>query len=256
MTLDVKKVVVAYLLTHKRLVIPQLGAFIVKEPGRSVLFSELFKRDDGVLRKLLMAEGMGEIEAAGAIDRLVFDLRHAALNGAGYLFYGLGLFTAGPDGTLSFAYDPHVGDATPDPATPAPAADQTDPSAPVAGNAEKAARPDAEDRVPSVDAPAAADERPARGQKPLYAPDPYVKGLTYGRPIKTTDAYTFVGHKAGKRHVDKFIIVAIIAALLAVGVIVYAYIRESQAKREAAAFMEEMTEIVSGETGDASVVEE
>lgn len=48
-------VITQYLETHKRLVIPQLGAFIVKEPGRAVLFSELLKRDDGVLRGLLCA---------------------------------------------------------------------------------------------------------------------------------------------------------------------------------------------------------
>ena len=39
-----------YLGSHKRLVVPQLGTFIVKEPGVSIVFSELLKRDDGVLR--------------------------------------------------------------------------------------------------------------------------------------------------------------------------------------------------------------
>ena len=42
-----------YLGSHKRLVVPQLGTFIVKEPGVSIVFSELLKRDDGVLRGLL-----------------------------------------------------------------------------------------------------------------------------------------------------------------------------------------------------------
>ena len=55
-------VITQYLETHKRLVIPQLGAFIVKEPGRAVLFSELLKRDDGVLRGLLCARGLNELE--------------------------------------------------------------------------------------------------------------------------------------------------------------------------------------------------
>ena len=40
---------IQYLESHRRLVVPQLGTFIVKEPGRSVVFSELLKRDDGVL---------------------------------------------------------------------------------------------------------------------------------------------------------------------------------------------------------------
>lgn len=70
-------VLTQYLESHKRLVIPQLGAFIVKEPGQSILFSELLKRDDGVLRGLLREQGMGDMEAAGEIDRLVFEVRHA-----------------------------------------------------------------------------------------------------------------------------------------------------------------------------------
>ena len=43
-----------YLTAHKRLVVPQLGAFIVKEPDHTVLFSELLRRDDGVLRLSLI----------------------------------------------------------------------------------------------------------------------------------------------------------------------------------------------------------
>ena len=73
---------IQYLKSNKRLVVPQLGTFIVKEPGRSVVFSELLKRDDGVLRGLLRAEGMGELEAAGEIDRFVFEIRHAVEHGA------------------------------------------------------------------------------------------------------------------------------------------------------------------------------
>lgn len=46
-----------YLESHKRLVVPQLGTFIVKEPGVSIVFSELLKRDDGTLRRLLIDGG-------------------------------------------------------------------------------------------------------------------------------------------------------------------------------------------------------
>ncbi|MDE5624369.1 MAG: hypothetical protein K2I62_07160, partial [Alistipes sp.] len=66
-------VIAQYLRSHRRLSIPQMGAFIVKEPGRSVLFSELLKRDDGVLRSLLVAGGVSELEAGGEIDRFVFE---------------------------------------------------------------------------------------------------------------------------------------------------------------------------------------
>ena len=71
-----------YLESHKRLVVPQLGTFIVKEPGVSIVFSELLKRDDGTLRRLLIDGGLSELEAAGEIDRFVFEVRHAVEHGA------------------------------------------------------------------------------------------------------------------------------------------------------------------------------
>ena len=73
-----------YLTAHKRLVVPQLGAFIVKEPDHTVLFSELLRRDDGVLRQVLRDAGMAELEAAGEIDRFVFEVRHAVEHGGTY----------------------------------------------------------------------------------------------------------------------------------------------------------------------------
>ena len=56
-----------YLESHKRLVVPQLGTFIVKEPGVSIVFSELLKRDDGTLRRLLID---GEIGRASCRERV------------------------------------------------------------------------------------------------------------------------------------------------------------------------------------------
>ena len=40
MVRNLKVSIAEYLRTHKRLVVPQLGAFIVKAPGGEVLFSE------------------------------------------------------------------------------------------------------------------------------------------------------------------------------------------------------------------------
>ena len=96
---------IQYLESHRRLVVPQLGTFIVKEPGRSVVFSELLKRDDGVLRGLLRAEGMGELEAAGEIDRFVFEVRHAVEHGAEFRLDGFGVMRPGPNGTIAFAFE-------------------------------------------------------------------------------------------------------------------------------------------------------
>ena len=93
---------IQYLESHRRRVVPQLGTFIVKEPGRSVVFSELLKRDDGVLRGLLCAGGMSELEAAGAVDRFVFEVRHAVQEGREFRREGLGTLCGGPEGTIVF----------------------------------------------------------------------------------------------------------------------------------------------------------
>ncbi|MCM1301607.1 MAG: hypothetical protein NC250_06380 [Alistipes senegalensis] len=93
---------IKYLESSKRLVVPQLGVFLVKEPGRSIVFSELMKRDDGVLRGLLCNEGKNEIEAAGMIDRFVFEVRHAVENGTDYRIPGFGTFKPGLNGAIRF----------------------------------------------------------------------------------------------------------------------------------------------------------
>ena len=91
-----------YLKHNKRLVVPKLGTFIVKAQGGAILFSDLMRNDDGVLRSLLMAYGMKELEANGLIDRLVFEVRHATSRGESYTIDGLGDFTQGPNNTLTF----------------------------------------------------------------------------------------------------------------------------------------------------------
>lgn len=102
------QIISQYLRSQKRLVVPQMGAFIVKDPDRSVVFSEFLKRDDGVLRGLLRQNGVGDLEAAGEIDRFVFEVRHALQQGAEFPLEGLGVMKPGPNGTIAFVHDPHV----------------------------------------------------------------------------------------------------------------------------------------------------
>ena len=208
MTTDVKVLIAEFLRTHKRLVVPQLGAFIVKAPGGEILFSELFKRDDGVLRGLLTA--------------------------------------AGANGTLTFAYDPQAGAAAgPASALPAGSAVET----------EASGEPAADRTVASGTGGSVGSDAVGRGRTPRYEPDPCVKGLTYGRPVKTTDAYTFVGSKSARR-IDAFLIVAIVAALLAVGVIVYGYVNDRRAKQMQAELMEEVSQSAAADEAAAESVAE
>ena len=245
-------VLTQYLESHKRLVIPQLGTFIVKEPGRSILFSELLKRDDGVLRGLLRERGLNDLEAAGEIDRLVFEVRHAVERGGEYRLEGFGTLGPGPNGTIAFRYDPHP--HRPDPETAveaavsAPAASAASAvSAASAADAASGAASETSDTEPQ-DAPRAShlhSERVAEAVRTAFAephisrsakmnPDPSVRGLRYGKPPKNTDAYTYVDG-APRRRGDWFIWIGVFVAILALGAIAYGLwndAREQQVETE------------------------
>ena len=216
-----------YLSRHKRLVIPQFGAFIVKEPGGEVLFSELLRRDDGVLRGLLCGEGMSELEAAGAIDRFVFEVRHAVQEGGEYPMEGFGRFRAGRNGTMAFVHEPA---SDPAPGASDPAAGPA--NAEDAGDVPQPAAPAVPPQPERQAAAAAHVPEPPHGSK--IDPDPSLKGLRYGKPRKTTDAYTYVERRA-RRSVDRFLWVAIIAAVVAGAAIAFGfYVSGMRAEAEAA----------------------
>lgn len=98
----ITNIVIEYLKHNKRIVVPKLGAFIVKQPSGMIIFSELMRNDDGVLRSLLMAYGVKELEANGKIDRFVFEIRHAIGNGNSFTVDNLGEFLPGHNNTITF----------------------------------------------------------------------------------------------------------------------------------------------------------
>lgn len=100
----ITNILIEYLKHNKRLVVPKLGAFIVKQSSQEIIFSELMRNDDGVLRSLLVAYGVKELEAAGIIDRLVFEVRHAVSMGESYTIENFGTFSAGANNTIIFKY--------------------------------------------------------------------------------------------------------------------------------------------------------
>ena len=215
-----------YLGSHKRLVVPQLGTFIVKEPGVSIVFSELLKRDDGVLRGLLREAGVGELEAAGEIDRFVFEVRHAAQHGQEFRLDGFGVLRPGPNGTIAFAYEPR-------------------PVQSAADAAPGAAKPGYQ--LLAVTRPAPAGQTPPKlpyseprvSPSAKMNPDPSVRGLRYGKPPKTTAAYTYVDRPPRRRRADRFIWVAAIAAAIAVAAIAFGYLREANDKEAEMQYLEQ-----------------
>lgn len=253
----ISQIITRYLADHKRLVVPQLGAFIAKEPGREIVFSEMMKRDDGTLRELLRGEGMSEIEAAGAIDRFVFEIRHTAESDAVYRAEGLGVFAAGPNGTIRFRFLPGA-DAPAAETAPAAGEVRSEPAdtetpaqtaATASGQPELGEKPDRQpdpepERQPE-EAPAEETRRkirelmkheanrPSEGRSSSQPrrPDPSVRGLRYGRPQKTTDAYTYV-NSAPSRRPDTFVILAIVVVVLALCAILYGYLSDRQRSEE------------------------
>jgi hypothetical protein len=101
----VTEVILEYLGSNRRLVVPALGAFMVKDTG-NLVFSDLLRNDDGVLSSLLRDRGMNDMEAAVMIDRFVFEVRHE-LEQYGYCRMGeLGTLRLEPDTNVLRLYPP------------------------------------------------------------------------------------------------------------------------------------------------------
>ena len=97
-------IITGYLKHNKRLVVPKLGAFIVKQPEGTIIFSELMRNDDGVLRSLLVAYGCNELSANGMIDRFSFEIRHKISMGETFTIADLGEFSSGENNTIRFKH--------------------------------------------------------------------------------------------------------------------------------------------------------
>lgn len=238
-----------YLLLNKRLVVPGLGAFVVNPANGELIFVELLKQDDGILMRQLMADGLSAIEAANVIDRFVFEVRHRVDSGGVAMLNGIGRLSKAEDGLYRFEYDPEVGREIAVPAettapieenvseeVAAPATEEVVVPAPiVAAEPEKESVAVVEEDEPATFVEDEVEQKPATNvvgdidplpkyERPIMEPESYVKGLRYGKPQRPSkDDIRYVGHSAG-RGVDKFVIVAIVAALLAIGAIVYGWL--------------------------------
>lgn len=79
-----------------------------RKPGSRSFFSNLMKGDDGVLRDLLIQEGLSEIEAAGSVDRFVFEVNFRLENSGECALKNFGFLRSGANGTVVFDYLPAV----------------------------------------------------------------------------------------------------------------------------------------------------
>lgn len=99
----ITNIIIEYLKHNKRLCVPKLGTFIVKQSSGTIVFSDLMRNDDGVLRSLLLAYGVKELEANGMIDRFVFEIRHAITTEGKITIEHLGEFSANINNTITFS---------------------------------------------------------------------------------------------------------------------------------------------------------
>lgn len=105
----ITQIISEYLKTNRRITVAGLGTFLTKANSSTIVFSEFVKEDDGVLRALLISNGLKELEAVAVVDRFVFDMRYALTTEgrAEYLLPRLGRMTF-VGGALSFVYDSSV----------------------------------------------------------------------------------------------------------------------------------------------------
>ncbi len=221
--------------------IPQLGAFLVKEPDQRIVFSPLLTRDDGVLRQLLLDAGVSEVAVVGLIDRLLFDVRFVMENGGDYLLDGVGRFALNAEGKLHFETDTvsrreavaklaeaqrevQASEAEPVAQEPNPffMFDKQTPEAEVEPLQEVAPEPAAEPAEPQAMEP----EIPE-----LIEPDPDLEGLSYGEKVVSRSSRTRSAHHASPKKrrrggVDWWLVIGITALLLALGSILYGFLRE------------------------------
>lgn len=70
----IESIIIGYLINNKRIVIPELGAFIKKEADSSIVFVPFLTQDDGVLKTLIEKNYGVDNEEAGVVVKEYVEL--------------------------------------------------------------------------------------------------------------------------------------------------------------------------------------
>ena len=234
------EIISKYLQSNKRLVVPNLGAFIVKTTENKILFSNLMKDDDGVLRRLLVENGIKELEAAGLIDRFVFEINYRLQNEGECAIGGLGRLVAKSNGAVVFEYNPSASGANLEgdmPARKAAEKTATQPEAePVKEDMKPVEEPESAPEAEKQDAGGEVSlaEEPSKPRRTATVdfygdnteasrrvrPEKYTKGLRYGKGAKVVTGRESATARRSKNG-DIIIKIAILVALLAIAALLY-----------------------------------
>jgi len=251
----IESILTDYLRDNRRVVIPGLGAFLRKEGGELV-FASFLNKDDGVLTALIgRAYGVSEAEAGEIIGQYVASVGQALADRGFYDLPGLGRLEREANGTLRLDQNARPEEA-PTPA-PTPVAVPTPEPAPVAAAprpepvrildpAPVATAPSPEPTEPEIvaapktlydrlleqreqQAPAASEPRPIVRHTPNVSREPHHPTPAAAPPSRSAAAPRPTVHRPASapihasRKTDWLLIVAIVVAIIAVAVMVYAY---------------------------------
>ncbi|MBO5983888.1 MAG: hypothetical protein J6P90_02575 [Rikenellaceae bacterium] len=255
------EIIAKYLESNKRLVVPNLGAFIVKVPKQTILFSNLIKGDDGILRAQLVQRGMSELDAAALVDRFVFEVNYRLEHSGVCALAAFGVLRVATNGTVAFTYDTsakgdvldgdaddkmakHIAEITsviepviePEPTTEPEEEEAEDDEVTIDVVPRMEAEPVAEQPKEAVKEEAKEEPKREEPARVIYTEEhedkrrdekrrrreqnDYVKGLRYGKGRKVvTGREGATSRKSSKGSV--IIVIAILAALIAVGALAY-----------------------------------
>lgn len=227
------EIITKYLESNKRLVVPNLGTFIVKVAGESVLFSALIKNDDGVLRQLVAQQGMSELEAAGAVDRFVFEVNYRLQNGGECALKGFGLLKLNESGAVTFKFDTAIDGENLDSVTAEQQRARERSLQDAEGVVEKVIEREQPKQEPAEEP--VEDALPQQSRKPgtdigdtkvsvsaKMQPESYVKGLRYGKGRRVVTGRDYATSRVVNK-IDVIMKIAIGAAVIATLALAYGF---------------------------------
>lgn len=89
---------------HRRVVIPDFGAFLKKEGprGEQLVFSPFLRKDDGMVTEALIREyGVESEDARGMLSEFVVYLRQSLASSGRYYIEGIGMLAADANGSIT-----------------------------------------------------------------------------------------------------------------------------------------------------------
>lgn len=175
---------------HKKLTVPEFGTFMRKDTGE-IIFVDLLRKDDGVLRKLVEDYGhYSEVEAMALVDRFIFETRNGIEKNGSVALEGFGTIFRDAKGLYQFELQAQTRPAPQPAAVPKPPVPKQEP--------------------PQTVSPAGT---PVRRPSP-----PPVQPTSAVPPRRTAPA---VRRKPQKSKPDVLIIVALVAAIVALIIFIF-----------------------------------